>query len=69
MAKSDKGQQASSKPNKGQDEQIHAFVNPADGSTVEATMREFRAPGGLRDQGYQDQGVVGGDDAAEAPES
>lgn len=38
------------KPNQGQDEKTHTFVNDA-GETVEGTMRQFRDT--LRDQGYR----------------
>ncbi len=40
------------KPNQGQDEKTHTFVNDA-GETVQGTMREFRET--LRDQGYRKQ--------------
>ncbi len=46
MPKPDKA----TKPNQGQDEKTHTFVNEASGETREATMREFRDS--LRDQGF-----------------
>lgn len=49
------GDAARNKPNKGQDENIHTFVAP-DGSTIQATMRQFRNE--LRDQGYVKQDDV-----------
>ena len=56
-----RGQQGSksrSKANKGQDEQLHTFINPDNGATVIGTMRQFKAADGLRDQGFEDRGVV-----------
>ena len=44
------GQGASSKPNQGQDEKLHTFVNSATGATQQATMREYKAT--LKDQGF-----------------
>jgi len=44
------GQAARNKPNRGQDEKTHTFVNAASGETREATMREFRDT--LRAQGF-----------------
>ncbi len=52
------GEAARNKPNKGQDEKTHTFVNAASGETREATQREFRDT--LRDQGFVRQ-----EDAAE----
>ncbi len=52
------GDAARNKPNKGQDEKTHTFVNTASGETREATQREFRDT--LRDQGFTKQ-----EDAAE----
>jgi len=46
MPKPDKA----AKPNQGQDEKTHTFVNAASGETREATQREFRDT--LRDQGF-----------------
>jgi hypothetical protein len=49
---SERGNQRANRdrPNRGQDENTHTFVNDA-GETREATMREFRET--LRDEGYR----------------
>jgi len=52
MPKPDKA----AKPNQGQDEKTHTFVNTASGETREATQREFRDT--LRDQGFVRQEVA-----------
>ncbi len=57
-----KGSESKAKPNKGQDENIHTFVNAATGETREATQREFKAT--LRDQGFTEQ-----EETAEVPET
>ncbi len=56
------GETARTKPNKGQDENLHTFVNAATGETREATQREFRDT--LRDQGFTKQ-----EDATEADDT
>lgn len=63
MAKPDKANQASSKPNKGQDENLHTFVAP-DGSQVEQTQRWFRTEGKAAGYTALDDDA---DDGAEAP--
>ncbi len=56
------GDAARNKPNQGQDEKTHTFVNAATGETREATQREFRDS--LRDQGFVRQ-----EDAAEVDDT
>ena len=78
MAKGDnkgKGSSARSKPNRGQDENLHAVVNPETGETREVTQREFKT---IRDEGFIKQedaedvdqdagnGPVAGDATADA---
>ena len=47
------GADAKNKANKGQDENIHTFINAVTGETRDATQREFRST--LRDQGFAEQ--------------
>ncbi len=56
------GEAARNKPNKGQDDKTHTFVNTASGETREAPQREFRDT--LRDQDFVRQ-----EDAAEAEDT
>lgn len=53
--KSEQGQQASARENKGQDENLHNFVNPVTGATERRTQRWFRNEG-------EDLGFVKGED-------
>ncbi len=62
MVKPDSAGSAKDKTNKGQDENVHTFVNPATGETRTAPQREFKST--LRDQGYTEQ-----EDPAEVPET
>jgi len=59
------GQAARNKPNRGQDEKTHTFVNTTSGETREATQREFRDT--LRDQGFVRQEDVA--EVAPTPET
>jgi hypothetical protein len=57
MADRPQGRANRDKPNRGQDENTHTYVNQATGETREGTQRQFR------NEGWAQQGFVNQDDA------
>lgn len=58
---SDRNQRSNrDRPNRGQDENTHVYVNESTGETREGTQRQFRT------EGWADQGFVNQDDADDA---
>lgn len=59
----DRGNQRSNRdrPNRGQDENTHTYVNEGTGETREGTQRQFRT------ERWANEGFVNQDDVAEAP--